>query len=204
MWHLTGVSFRRGFVLGEILEARAGERVLPFGDKKQDRLTPGLAFYIQLHPPGALRKGKRIPPPIARVEALTTGTNLTPRHAVQGTKATYSDIALTISEPEEDRYVVESGHADTNGPINSALRITGLADTKFVLLPTKPTSAAELDFLTLPQDNPQCIDQAGLYAEDETAPDEDIAASFKDTKLEARLPYLRKRLWVIKWKLTGD
>lgn len=187
-------------------EAQAGRFIQfsPYDDKKQDRLTPGLTFYIQLHPRGALRKGKRIPPPIARVEALTTGTNLTPRHAVQGTKATYSDIALTISEPEEDRYIVESGHADTNGPINSAIRITGQVDTKFVLLPTKPASAAELDFLTLPQDSPVGIDQAGLYADDESVPDEDIASHFKDTKLEARLPYLRKRLWVVKWRLDVD
>jgi len=191
---------------GFLQKAQAGKFIqfYPFNDKKQDRLTPGLKFYIHLHPPGALRKGKRIPPPIARVEALTTGTNLTPRHAVQGTKATYSDIALTISEPEEDRYVVESGYADTNGPINSALRIVGSIDTKFVLLPTKPASAAELDFLTLPQDNPLCVDQAGLYAEDETTPDEDIAAYFKDTKLEARLPYLRKRLWMVKWRLDAE
>lgn len=173
----------------------------PAGDRKQDRLTPGMGFYINLHPRGALKVGKPTPSPVFRIAGRTTGTNLTPNHQVRGTKATFNDIAFTIIEKPDGSHTVETGHKDIDGPISAAIRIIGQVLDPLLLLPAKPSDAAELEAMTRLSDATANAPLQELYADDESTIDQDLADDFRDTRLEARLPYLRKRLWIAKWKL---
>ncbi len=173
----------------------------PANDRKQDRLTPGMGFYIHLHRRGALKLGKPIPSPTFRIKCLTTGTNLTPNHQVRGTKATFNNIAFTITEKPDGSHTVETGHKDIDGPISAAIRIIEEVREPLLLLPAKPSDAAELEVMTRLGDATANAPLDELYVEDESTIDEDLAYDFRDTRLEARLPYLRKRLWIAKWKL---
>jgi hypothetical protein len=173
----------------------------PANDRKQDRLTPGMGFYIHLHRRGALKLGKPIPSPTFRIKCLTTGTNLTPNHQVRGTKATFNNIAFTITEKPDGSHTVETGHKDIDGPISAAIRIIGEVREPLLLLPAKPSDTTELEVMTRLGDATANAPLDELYVEDESTIDEDLADDFRDTRLEARLPYLRKRLWIAKWKL---
>ncbi len=175
----------------------------PANDRKQDRLTPGMGFFIHLHRRGALKVGKPIPPPAFRIEGRTTGTNLNPNHLVRGTKATFNDIVFTIIEKSDGIHVVETGPKDIDGPISAAIRIIGEVREPLRLLPAKPSDAAELEVMTRLCDTAGIATLDELYTEEESKIDADLADEFKDTRLEARLPYLRKRLWIAKWKLQG-